>query len=637
VSAVAGIVQFDGAQIEPDAIERMTGAMVCRGPHGIGHWKNGPVALGHCALRSTPESLAEIQPLTSSDGALVLVMDGCVDNREDLRRDLTARGVALRDASDAELVLKAYELWGEESSSRIIGELVFFVWDSRRRTLFAARDAAGTRHFYYYAAEGWFAFASEINGLLALARIDPQLNESRLLDYLVDEFDRDDEVGTFYKGINRLPAGHALRVTEQGARTWRYWDPRGLDERRFASLGECAEAFTEQLRTAVKSRLRATGTIGVQLSGGLDSSSILGLIGTELPHGVPQRLKTFSLVRADREECPEWRSIRRLVAAGWIDSHVVTPRIGAEVWRSYAGGLARLNEPAAFTAGYTEFLLCRAARDAACGVVLDGTAGDLLFYSFRRSLACSTTLAQTRAVFQAARRHGQGGMLRMLIGRGSWAVTPEPVRTLGRGLRQAFWRPGVNARLMHRSVARCLVESRLAERRRRVDALPPRTDASDHACSFTSGLLSYAHEINGQVALSSGVEPRSPFSDRRMIEFAVRMPREAKLAAGWYKWLLRTSMTNMLPEEVVWRRDVGMHPGGEFRGRLIAEIAAGAPEIWNRSDLESRLSPWVDVRKLRHAWRIHERTGDLELGLGLLSLVVSAHWMSARFERFHLQ
>ena len=636
MSAIAGVIPFDGAPIEPDLIERMTAAMASRGPDGICHWTNGFAGMGHCALRVTPESLIEVQPLTNEDGTMVLVMDGRVDNGHDLRHDLLSRGVVLRDRSDAELVLRAYEVWGEESAGRIIGELAFVVWDARRRTVYAARDPAGTRHFYYYVGDRWFAFASEIRGLLALARIDRRLNESRLLDYLVEEFDRDDEAGTFYEGIQRLPAGHAMRISARAARTWRYWNPDGLTELRFASLDECAEAFAEQLRIAIKCRLRATGCIGAQLSGGLDSSSIVGLIAKEFRHELTQPLKTFSLIRADRDTCPEWQSVRHLIDDGGIDATVITPRVGTDVWRSYVDGLAAMNEPAAFTAGYTDFLLCRASRSAGCRVVLDGTAGDLLFYSFRRSLLRSHTLAQARAVFQAARRHEAGPLVPGLMWRGLWGATPEPVRAVGRKIRPLVWRPGVNATLLHRDVARRLVETRLAERRQRVGTSPPPNHQTEHAGDFTSGLLSYAHEITGQVALSAGVEPRSPFADRRMIEFGVRMPLEAKLSAGWYKRLLRQSMAGTLPPAIQWRRDVGMHPGGEFRRQLIAEISAGAPDIWNLPYVESKLAPWVDQGKLGRAWRMHGRTGDLETGLSLLSLVASAHWMSARFERFHL-
>ena len=121
-------------------------------------------------LRTTPESLEEKQPLSNEGESLVLVMDGRVDNCQELRHELLGRGSVLRDRSDAELVLRAYESWGEDCLDRIIGEFVFFIWNARQRQLFGARDAAGTRHFYYHSGNGWFAFASEIKGLLAACR-----------------------------------------------------------------------------------------------------------------------------------------------------------------------------------------------------------------------------------------------------------------------------------------------------------------------------------------------------------------------------------------------------------------------------------------------------------------------------------
>src|SRR5262249_46830919 len=159
------------------------------------------------------------------------------------------------------------------------------------------------------------AFASEIKGLLALERIEPRLNESRLLDYLVIRFDRDDEVGTFYQGIDRLPAGHAMRITANDAKIWRYWDPGILPAITFASLEECADAFLERLRVAVKCRLRSIGQVGATLSGGLDSSSIVALISKEFRNELSQPLCTFSLIRHDRENCPDWLSIRQMLKA----------------------------------------------------------------------------------------------------------------------------------------------------------------------------------------------------------------------------------------------------------------------------------------------------------------------------------
>ena len=327
----------------------MTAAMVRRGPDGLDHWRKGNVALGQCMLCTTPESLEETQPLTNEEESLVLVLDGRVDNWQELRRELLGKGAELRSRADAELVLRAYEVWGEACPSKIIGEYVFCIWDARKQRLFAARDAAGTRHFYYHQGKGWFGFASEIKGLLALSRVERRLNESRLLDYLVVEFDRDDEVGTFYQGILRMPAGHAMSVTAEGTRVWRWWNPGELTEQRFASLEECTEAFIDQLRVAVKCRLRSVKPVGAMLSGGMDSSAIVGLISKEFRDELREPLRTFSLIREDRENCPDWRSVEQILNADpWLQPTIVTSAKADEVWQTQLQVSSRRTNPFPF-------------------------------------------------------------------------------------------------------------------------------------------------------------------------------------------------------------------------------------------------------------------------------------------------
>lgn len=630
MSAIAGIAAFDGEPIAPGAVEAMTAAMAARGPDGIAHRRLGAAALGHCALRSTPESLAERQPLANEDGSVVLVMDGCVDDRASLRRELLARGSVLRDDSDAELVLRAYEAWGEECPARLVGELAFVAWDARRRCVFGARDAAGTRHFYYHFARARLAFASEIAGLLA-AGIAPRLNEARLVDFVVSEFDRDDEVGTFYEGILRLPAGHAMRADASGVRTWRYWHPERLEAARFASLDECAEALRAELEAAIACRLRASGPVGAMLSGGLDSSSIVGLIRARHRDRLDGPLRTFSLVRRERERCPEWQAIREMLEGGGLDATVLDPEICGEAWRGHVDAIPALNEPFTFSDGFTDALLCEAARARGCRVLLDGTAGDLLFYSFGRSLAWNReALPRLPGVLAAARRHRVERRHRALA---SWMVSPlvpAPVARAYRGVRDRLGGQPADEALLRGVAARRFLGARRHERAAR--ALPHgRVDLASHAAIFSSGLLSFAHEVNGQVALSRGIEPRSPFSDRRVIEFAIRMPVRAKLFDGWYKHVLRRSMAGILPEQVRWRTDLGSHPGGEFRAQLVSGIASGAPEIWKRSEVQRRLDQWIDTASLERAWDRYESRGDLGTGLELMSLAVLSRWLAARF------
>ena len=133
-----------------------------RGPDGVDYWVRGSVALGQCMLRTTPESLEENQPLTNDDESLVLVMDGRVDNWEELRSELLAKGARLRSRADAELVIQAYEVWGRECLHRIDGDFAFAIWDARRHEVFCARDRLGIKPFKYHWDGKRLIFASEV-------------------------------------------------------------------------------------------------------------------------------------------------------------------------------------------------------------------------------------------------------------------------------------------------------------------------------------------------------------------------------------------------------------------------------------------------------------------------------------------
>jgi len=647
MSGIAGIVRFDGAPIEPGLVEKMTGAMAHRGPDGINHWVRGSVALGQCMLRTTPESLEENQPLTNEDETLVLVMDGRVDNWEELRRELLGCGAVLRNRSDAELVLKAYDVWGVECPDRIIGEFVFFIWDARQRRLFAARDAAGTRFFHYHAGNGWFGFASEIKGLLALDLIEPRLNESRLLEYLAVQFARDDEVDTFYQGISRMPAGHAMWATERGAKAWRYWDPRNLHAMSFGSLAECTEGFVGQLHVAVKSRLRSIGPVGAMLSGGLDSSSIVGLIRKEFRNNLPQPLQTFSLIRQDRENCPDWQNIEIMLKDGWVEPTIISSAMAGNVCRSYSDSIQYFDEPFALSHGFPDSVVFEAARRDGCGIVLDGMAGDLLFYTPQHSLECvlrRKMFSQIPVILDAYQRHG--------IKNGLWALAwmclrgavPQPMRAAYRKLRdnrkiaggKLNEVPGDLLQLLHGENARQFVAKKLAQREQTEGHVKLGDDQDIHARIFGSGTLSFAHEVVGQIALSKGVEPRSPFSDRRLIEFAIQMPLEGKLSAPWYKQLLRDSMVGILPEDVRWRRQIRGNPGWKFYERLISEMAKNAPDVWNLEHVSDSLASWIDTAKLGQAWSDYDRSAEFATGFNLFTLAMLAQWITSRHQSFQL-
>lgn len=632
MSGIAGVVYFDGRSPAPGALAAMTSAMARRGPDGGGHWSGREAALGQCMLRTTPESLEERQPLPNEDASVVLVMDGRVDNRDELRRALLGRGALLRDGSDAELALRAYEAWGEDCPARIIGEFVLFAWDARRSRLFGARDAAGCRHFYYHAGRDWFAFASEIKGLLAPGWIEPRLDESRLLDYAVVAFDRDDEVGTFYQDINRLPAGHALSATERGVKTWRWWNPQNLPGLPLKSMGECAEGFRAHLREAVKCRLRGVGPLGAMLSGGLDSSAIVGLASRDLRDELAQPLRTFSLALEEREQCGDWTGgIRHMLQDGWLEPVVLDSGMAAGACGEFLAHFADADEPFVFSRGFPYSLAYAAASKAGCRVIFDGLAGDLHFYEDTRSLDCvvrGRLYARIPALLAAFARHDVEGGARALARRFLAEAAPDGLRAAYRRLRPA---PEAGADLLCRQATAGALADKRAARRQAQELLRQADDVAFHASYFTTGLLSFAHEVYGQAALSYGVEPRSPFSDRRLIEFSLQMPVEAKLCAPWYKPVLRLAMAGTLPEPVRWRRDFGRgHPGWDFYRRLVGEVARSAPEIWSQGRIAATLEPWVCRSSLAGEWARYAQMADFHTGYSLYSLAMLAWWLDAR-------
>jgi asparagine synthase (glutamine-hydrolysing) len=206
MSGIAGILDLKGAPVAQGLVEMMTSGMAYRGLDGSAHWRGSAAALGHCQFRTTRESLEETQPLATTDGSVVLVLDGRVDNYAELRRELVGCGARLRSVADAELVLHAYETWGTASLGRIDGDFALVIWDTRKREVFCARDRLGIRSLHYSWDGSRFVFASDLHAILALPGFAKRLNEGMLAEFLAAEFHSCDE--TLWDGVLRLEAGH---------------------------------------------------------------------------------------------------------------------------------------------------------------------------------------------------------------------------------------------------------------------------------------------------------------------------------------------------------------------------------------------------------------------------------------------
>lgn len=244
MSAIAGLCRFrDPAPVKAD-LERQARALRDHGRDGGGTWHREGAGLAQCLQRFTPEDLFERQPLKSADGHRVLVADARIDNREALADAFGWSPAEARLRPDSAFLLHAYETWGEACPAELLGSFAFAVWDTRRRSLFAAVDPLGTRQLYYHRAPGRFAFATTPAGLFALPEVPRELDPAGLAQRLVLSgagFDT-----TVFRGIERLPGGHRMRVTEAGVERVRYWRLDPHREIRLPSDDAYLQAFEEQ-------------------------------------------------------------------------------------------------------------------------------------------------------------------------------------------------------------------------------------------------------------------------------------------------------------------------------------------------------------------------------------------------------
>src|SRR5436309_417577 len=315
MSGIAGVYRLDGGVVEAAELAAMSAALAHRGTDAAGVWVDASIGLAHRLLATTRASLAVRHPAADTSGAVRLVWDGRLDNRDELE--------AGADESDEAVVLRGYARWGDELPARLLGDFALALWDARRRRLLCARDRLGLKPFHYVWRQGVFRFASEAEPLLR-ALDGPEPDDEMVLALLLREFRPGDEDRTLVRDVHRLPPGHALIVDGDGLRCFRYW---ALDPTRTLTLGSDAE-YVERVRAvfreAVAARLRTDWPVGALLSGGLDSSAIVCAAGRtweERGEGSPP-LQTFTLF-ADHPAGDEREPARVVTEATGLKGHAV--------------------------------------------------------------------------------------------------------------------------------------------------------------------------------------------------------------------------------------------------------------------------------------------------------------------------
>jgi asparagine synthase (glutamine-hydrolysing) len=502
---MCGIAGIFGKNWVEDQLTAMQRSQRHRGPDAIGRYVDPHrlCGLAHNRLSIIDLSPAGSQPMMSEDGNLQIVLNGEIYNFLELREELRSFH-EFRTLSDTEVLLAAYRKWGYSCLDKLIGMFAFIIWDEKNKTAFAARDRFGVKPLYlHHRSDGTLFAASEIKALHA-AGIEREPNTKIWSQYLSSGLtDASDE--SFWAGVQPLKAGYFLKWVNGTITTSRWYDlaenvGHGLDER---SYSVAAEEYVELMKQSVRLRFRADVPVGINLSGGLDSSTLLSIV--QNTQGKEDSVKAFTFVTGDEryDELPWVRQMidhtrHPLVVSSLSPNEV--PQLAESVQRFQDepfGGLPTLAYAKVF----------ESARASGVKVLLDGNGMDEQWGGYDYYQSADSTNAEPTPIIQ---------------GSNSRAVRPE-----------------------------CLTDefSSISEPFKFPQAFPDRFRNLQYRDTVYTK-IPRAMRFNDRISMRSSTELREPFLDHRMVELAMRQPENRKRVNGTGKKMLRDIVQQLIPRTV---------------------------------------------------------------------------------------
>jgi asparagine synthase (glutamine-hydrolysing) len=532
VSGFAVIYERSNTPVNPGVLERVMDRLEHRGPDGSDHCVTGHIAMGHWHFWTTPEEVGERQPLQIADLPFKIVLDGRLDNRIDLTNELNLDFTQGSSLSDAALILRAYDRWGEHCFEHFIGEYALVIFDEKRSELICARDALGDRTLFYSFKGTRVVIASEPWAVAGADDSRIELDESAIAHYFALESAADGQ--TLFKNIYELLPAHVMILNDTGERKWRHWQPDLSRPLRGLSDQEYAEQFLHLLEQSVRCRMRSTTPVGVLMSGGLDSTSVASLAARMI---APEALTTISYVFDELPECDERKYINAMVERWGIHSIQI---LCDDAWpyKDWQNWPRNPNEPEGNPYRLLKERAYEKARQTGLRVLLTGGFGDHLYDGAEDWLADLMSEGRFHTVFQEMAFYLRHAGWR-------WTLDEGFIQSAVRRLLNAF--PGRKHAHHKRAMPAWL--SFLA-----TGFLYP--GESNHGPDLKSkgNLLGMqaAWDCSSEIYNASRyeIELRHPYRDRRLIEFILAIPAYQLYYRGLYKWILRNAMRGILPEVI---------------------------------------------------------------------------------------
>lgn len=573
MSAICGIIRFDGADVTPRGIDRMANAMRYRGGDGIETIDLGRLAFGHCLLRINREDVHEAQPIVARDA--VLVADLRLDNREDLGIALGISNTDLAALPDSEVLLAAWRRWGNDCARHLLGDFAFAIWDRARSTLLLGRDHMGQRVIHYHRGDGFFAFATDLAGLFAADDVPRRLNEAELARRLLMSTERI-EGELIYADINVLPGGTTLLVTPDGSATVdRYWEPHpdpahlGRDDAYYLA------AYRATIEEAVACRLRRLiDPPSLLFSGGFDSG-IIAAVGGPLAASRGWALNCFASVLP--EDDPR-RNARHAAEAfrGWpgleLQFYIRGEETSYDDLEATFDRTFRHQPPSIVRTRIGEM-----ARATGSRLILDGHGGDYTvnFYepAMLGAILRQGDIHRFIREFRARMRFTGWSPIRVIGRDVISALVPQSIHRLWRAAVNGF-RPAWHRRGVRRDFALRAFADGTVDRRTLRDGFWPGLRGRDRSREVCRQVSADGAGSN-YIATTPNLELTRPFHDKRIVELGLALPDHLLFLDGRERWLARTVFADRLPRALTRRM-----PGNDReQPDLLAMHIQAVPEM----------------------------------------------------------
>jgi asparagine synthase (glutamine-hydrolysing) len=555
---ICGKVNFDKAQyVDRGLLRSMMATMHHRGPDDEGMYLSGNVGLGHRRLSIIDLNRGK-QPISNEDDTIWIVFNGEIYNYQELRKDLLGRGHRFKTETDTEVIIHAYEEYGEDFLSRLRGMFAFAIWDEKKQQLLLARDRVGIKPLYYYLTDKALLFASEMKAILQDSSVHRDINYPIIDRFLTYYYVPGAE--TMIKGLLKLDPGHYLICRNGKIETKQYWDLEFPADPKPIDFNEAKEKLMELLREAVRLHMISDVPVGLLLSGGVDSSALLSLA----IHESNKDISTFT-IGFDGEGFADERPFARMAAEKYGTKHYEMT-FNAQDFQNFLPEYVRyMEEPVCEPPAVALYYISRLAKDYV-KVLISGEGGDEAFagYPNHRNMLILEQVKNIAGPFK--------GLLSGLIHKVADLSGMDRVGRYAQlmTIRQADYyrsRTSTSLNLFNRDYATIYSPEFMAHVDKSYSARPT-TELFEHTKAtdplnkmlyvdsktwLPDDLLVKADKIT----MANSVELRVPLLDHVILEYAASLPANLKVHGTETKYLLKKTFENIVPQEILNRKKTG--------------------------------------------------------------------------------